>query len=94
LQEEETVELQELVVPAQFFINLVDNSQLDRYGGGYAVFGRVIAGMEAVDQIARTPTGQKEAVIRDPRGNTLRDAMDDVPTATVLIKSARRKPRS
>jgi len=79
---------------AQFFINLADNSRLDHYGGGYAVFGRVTAGLDAVDRITKIPTGQKEAVVRDPRGNTLRDALDDVPTTTVLIKSARRKPRS
>lgn len=76
---------------AQFFINLVNNTQLDHYGGGYAVFGRVTEGMDIVDQIARTPTGQKEAAIRDPRGNTLRDVLEDVPTTTILIKSARRK---
>jgi peptidyl-prolyl cis-trans isomerase B (cyclophilin B) len=47
---------------AQFFINLVDNSRLDYRAGppeswGYAVFGRVIEGMEVVDKIAAIPTG-------------------------------------
>ncbi len=43
----------------QFFINLVDNTRLDpRPGGwGYAVFGRVVEGMEVVDKIAAIPTG-------------------------------------
>lgn len=48
---------------AQFFINLVDNPRLDRsdasspYTAGYAVFGRVVQGLEVVDRIAGVPTG-------------------------------------
>ena len=46
---------------AQFFINLKDNSFLDHTekssaGWGYAVFGRVISGMDVVDQIASVET--------------------------------------
>lgn len=43
---------------AQFFINLVDNSFLDRSprNAGYAVFGRVTKGIEVVDKIAQIPT--------------------------------------
>ena len=43
----------------QFFINLVDNSRLDPRPAswGYAVFGRVIEGMETIDKIAAVPTG-------------------------------------
>ena len=41
---------------AQFFVNTVDNVKLDTDGGGYAVFGKVISGMEAVDAISATPT--------------------------------------
>jgi peptidyl-prolyl cis-trans isomerase A (cyclophilin A) len=41
---------------AQFFINVVDNPRLDSAGGGYAVFGRVIEGMEVVDKIRVVPT--------------------------------------
>ena len=47
---------------SQFFINLVDNGFLDftsptPQGFGYAVFGRVIDGMEVVDAIAKVKTG-------------------------------------
>jgi peptidyl-prolyl cis-trans isomerase A (cyclophilin A) len=41
---------------AQFFINLVDNPRLDSLGGGYATFGRVVEGLEVVDQIRAVPT--------------------------------------
>lgn len=47
---------------AQFFINVVDNPALDHRGKqsgrtwGYAVFGRVIEGMEVVDEIRFVPT--------------------------------------
>ncbi|WP_374472848.1 peptidylprolyl isomerase [Arenimonas sp.] len=47
----------------QFFINLVDNPKLDfqsadsPYTAGYAVFGRVVQGLEVVDRIAAVPTG-------------------------------------
>jgi peptidyl-prolyl cis-trans isomerase A (cyclophilin A) len=41
---------------AQFFINLTDNDYLDTSGGGYAVFGNVVDGMDIVDLIANTQT--------------------------------------
>ncbi|MFN7723642.1 MAG: peptidylprolyl isomerase [Rubrivivax sp.] len=41
---------------AQFFINVVDNPRLDDMGGGYAVFGKVVEGMDVVDQIRAVPT--------------------------------------
>jgi peptidyl-prolyl cis-trans isomerase A (cyclophilin A) len=45
---------------AQFFINTVDNAFLDqpnsRDGNGYAVFGKVVSGMEVVDKIRGVPT--------------------------------------
>ena len=43
---------------AQFFINLKDNPDLDHgeTGYGYAVFGRVIDGMDVIDRIAEQPT--------------------------------------
>ncbi len=48
---------------SQFFVNLVDNSGLNRPnpdGHGYAVFGKVVKGMEVVDKIAATKTGIKK----------------------------------
>ncbi len=63
---------------SQFFINHVDNANLDSYGGGYAVFGKVIAGMDVVDKIAKVKTGVKKG-------------MRDVPVETVFIQSIRRK---
>jgi cyclophilin family peptidyl-prolyl cis-trans isomerase len=48
----------------QFFINLVDNAFLDHQSNdpekfGYAVFGKVVAGMDVVDAIASVATGTK-----------------------------------
>ena len=56
---------------AQFFINLKDNDFLNHGGRdfGYAVFGRVIEGMDVVDEIAKAPTERKgphEAVPVEP----------------------------
>jgi peptidyl-prolyl cis-trans isomerase A (cyclophilin A) len=48
---------------AQFFINVKDNAFLDsgntRDGTGYAVFGKVVSGMDVVDRIRAVPTGSK-----------------------------------
>lgn len=48
---------------AQFFINLKHNAFLDQAnssdGNGYAVFGRVVEGMDTVDKIKAVPTGNK-----------------------------------
>lgn len=47
---------------AQFFINLIDNNFLNYQGTnnpGYAVFGKVVSGMEVVDKIAAKPTQNK-----------------------------------
>ncbi|HSI57980.1 MAG TPA: peptidylprolyl isomerase [Ideonella sp.] len=64
---------------AQFFINLKDNTFLDQAnaadGNGYAVFGKVVEGMEVVDKIKLVPTGNK-----GPHQN--------VPTQPILIKKA------
>lgn len=45
---------------AQFFINTVDNPRLDYAGDanpGYAVFGKVVSGMDVVDKIRAVETG-------------------------------------
>lgn len=48
---------------AQFFINVKDNAFLNKAqsadGNGYAVFGKVISGMDVVDKIRAVPTGTK-----------------------------------
>jgi peptidyl-prolyl cis-trans isomerase A (cyclophilin A) len=65
---------------SQFFVNLVDNSGLDfkGEGTGYAVFGKVIAGMDVVDKIAKVQT--------ETRGG-----FQDIPKDPVFIISAKRK---
>ena len=64
---------------AQFFINLKDNAFLDaaqsRDGNGYAVFGKVVSGMDVVDKIRAVRTGNK-----GPHQN--------VPVEPVTIKKA------
>ncbi len=49
---------------AQFFINLTDNSFLDNgvRDFGYAVFGKVVSGMDVVDKIAAVKTATKAAI--------------------------------
>ena len=49
---------------SQFFINHADNAFLNftsesMQGWGYAVFGKVVEGMDVVDAIAQVPTGNK-----------------------------------
>lgn len=63
---------------AQFYINHVDNESLDARGSnwGYAVFGRVIAGMDVVDAIAAAPTDSHRASGR---------LMRDVPVEPIFI---------
>jgi cyclophilin family peptidyl-prolyl cis-trans isomerase len=67
---------------AQFFINLVDNDFLNHksksaQSWGYAVFGRVVEGIDVVDEISRTKTGS-------------RGMHRDVPVEPVVIVSAKR----
>lgn len=66
----------------QFFINLKDNDFLNHsdntaQGFGYAVFGKVIKGMEVVDRIGKTKT-------------TSFGPYSDVPAQPVIIKSVKR----
>lgn len=68
---------------AQFFINHADNGSLDHrspttHGWGYAVFGRVVSGMEVVDAIAALPTGASGPF------------RSDVPTTPVIIEKMQR----
>lgn len=56
---------------AQFFFNIVDNPRLDYIGNqsgmtwGYAVFGKVIAGMDVVDKLDNLPTGPQGPFVGD-----------------------------
>ena len=64
---------------AQFFINLVANTALDypsRDGWGYAVFGKVVKGLEVVESIAKQPTAN-------------RGFHQNVPVEAVIVNSAR-----
>src|SRR6266403_1907599 len=44
---------------AQFYVNLVDNPDLDPVSTrwGYTVFGRIVQGMDVIDHVGETPTG-------------------------------------
>jgi cyclophilin family peptidyl-prolyl cis-trans isomerase len=68
---------------SQFYINVADNRMLDHAGYapdqfGYAVFGRVIAGMDVVDKIVAVPTKSV-------------GPMADVPVEPVVIKGVQRQ---
>lgn len=64
---------------SQFFINVKDNAFLDASrspdGNGYAVFGKVVQGLDVVDKIRKVDTGS-------------RGPYSDVPVQAVLIKQA------
>jgi peptidyl-prolyl cis-trans isomerase B (cyclophilin B) len=65
---------------AQFFVNTTDNGFLDfraenAQGWGYAVFGRVVEGMDVIDKIESVRTGRK-------------GMHDDVPLEDVRIERA------
>jgi peptidyl-prolyl cis-trans isomerase A (cyclophilin A) len=66
---------------AQFFINLADNDFLNHGSRdfGYAVFGRVVEGMDVVDAIAKVTTGRK-------------GGHEAVPSEPVVIQSIKRAP--
>lgn len=67
---------------AQFFVNLVDNRRLDYVSNqsgltwGFAVFGKVVSGMDTVDKIAKLPTRAQGPFV------------GDVPNPLVIIDSA------
>ncbi|MFK7849544.1 MAG: peptidylprolyl isomerase [Akkermansiaceae bacterium] len=75
---------------AQFFINVGDNAGLNYpSNGGYAVFGKVVEGMEVVNEIKAVKTARKELVMRHPRTDqTIASMAGDVPVEPVVIKSA------
>jgi len=65
---------------SQFFINLKNNDFLNHGGRdfGYAVFGKVVEGMDVLDAIAASPTDRK-------------GGHSDVPVEPIVIQSARRE---
>ena len=64
---------------AQFFINLKNNDFLNsanaQDGWGYAVFGKVVSGMDVVMKISKVPTGNS-------------GGYSDVPREAIVIESA------
>ena len=64
---------------SQFFVNVVDNLFLDqpnsRDGNGYAVFGKVVDGMDVVDKIRAMPT--------QPKG-----VHENMPVTAVILRKA------
>jgi len=75
---------------AQFFINVADNASLNFPSyGGYAVFGKVVEGMDVVDKIKGAKTATKELVMRHPStGAAMASSAENVPTEDIVIKSA------
>ena len=65
---------------SQFFLNLVDNGALDPSPGnpGYAVFGKIIGGMDVLSKIGQVPT-------------TTKGEYENVPVDPVILISARQK---
>jgi peptidyl-prolyl cis-trans isomerase A (cyclophilin A) len=67
---------------SQFFVNLVDNRRLDYVGNqssltwGFAVFGKVVSGMDTIEKIAALPTRAQGPFV------------GDVPNPLVVIESA------
>jgi peptidyl-prolyl cis-trans isomerase A (cyclophilin A) len=66
---------------SQFFINTVDNASLDKSASsaGYAVFGKVVSGMDVVDKIESQQT-------------TTIGSFADVPTTPIMMKEVARSP--
>lgn len=75
---------------AQFFINVADNAGLNfPSNGGYAVFGKVVEGMDVVDKIRKVATGVKPLKMKHPvTGQFITEPQPNVPTENVVIKSA------
>ena len=75
---------------SQFFINVVDNAGLNKPrpdGAGYAVFGKVTAGLEVVDKIKAVPVATKPLMARGADGALHESPMQNVPVTDVVIES-------
>ena len=82
---------------SQFFINVVDNPGLDPQSAdnpqgfspdGYAVFGKIVDGMETIDKIRQSETGVKRMMVRAPSGELMENPMSDAPLRNAVIKKA------
>lgn len=72
----------------EFFINLADNERLDvprevSGGAGYAVFGRVVRGLDVVDAMATVPTAPR------PETGVSDISMNHVPREPIVIMRVR-----
>ncbi len=77
---------------SQFYINVKDNPGLDGNPNsgkiGYAVFGKVIQGMDVVNKIRQVPTGSAKFTV-NAGGEMIQTTFRDVPVEPVIIKSVR-----
>ena len=76
---------------SQFFINVADNDMLNfPSNGGYAVFGKVVEGMEVVNKVKGVSTTTATLTMRHPStGEKIEAPAGDVPTENIVIESAK-----
>ncbi len=77
---------------SQFFINVVENKSLNRGASdpnGYAVFGKVVEGMDVVDKIRDVKTGPAPAIAMGG-DQEVQTTFNDVPQSKVVVESVRR----
>ena len=84
---------------SQFFINVKDNANLDmpqRDGAAYAVFGKVVAGMDTVEKIRVVDTGMKKTHRNAPIETVLIEKVRQITKedASKRIKAATKPPTS
>jgi cyclophilin family peptidyl-prolyl cis-trans isomerase len=67
---------------AQFYVNIADNAALDpnQTRWGYAVFGKVVAGMDVVDRISNVATGSHPPI------------KEEVPVKQIVVLRIERVP--
>ena len=59
---------------SQYFFNLADNTALDTANGGYAVFGKIISGIEVLDAMFSAKT-------------TTAFGLTDLPASSIIVQS-------
>ena len=71
---------------SQFFLNLKDNPALDGANGpGYAVFGRIVVGLDVLDAMGAAPTARKEVTVEGGQ----KAIFSDVPAESITMVSAK-----